>query len=141
MAVTFSYPYWLSLYHWCPSMTRGSRPVLRVWRIVYTLTDSQLGSNPRGFQQSRGQVKLDIHTLESLFGECLRVLTNKRTEVLARYIVRQFIFYTRDMMNCQPELSQVSPPPLQFRFLRWWALLERLHWFLVTERDNRIRSQ
>ena len=36
----------------------------------------------------------------------------KRIEVIARYIVTQFIFYTGDMMNCQPELAQVSPPPL-----------------------------
>ena len=50
--------------------------------------------------------------LESLFGECLRAPTYKRIKVIARYIIRQFIFYTRDMMNCQPELAQVSPPPL-----------------------------
>ena len=49
--------------------------------------------------------------LESLFGECLRALTNKRIEVVERYIVRQFIFHTRDMMDCQPGLAQVSPPP------------------------------
>ena len=56
-------------------------------------------------------MKLDIHTLESLIGECLRALTNKRIEVVARYVVRQFIFYTRDMMDGQPELAQVSSPP------------------------------
>ena len=39
-----------------------------------------------------GQVKLDIHTLESLFGERFRALTYKRIEVIARYIVRQFDF-------------------------------------------------
>ena len=49
--------------------------------------------------------------LESLFGESLRAPTNKRIEVVARYVVRQFIFYTRDMMDCQPELAQASPPP------------------------------
>ena len=49
--------------------------------------------------------------LESLFGECLRALSIKRIEVVARYIVRHFISYTRDMMDCQPELAQVSPPP------------------------------
>ena len=55
--------------------------------------------------------KLDIHTLESLFGECFRALTDKRIEVVARYVVRQFIFYTRNMMDCQPEPAKVSPPP------------------------------
>ena len=79
--------------------------------------------------------------LESLFGECFRALSNKRIEVVARYIVRQCIFYTRDMMDCQPELAQVSPPPFYFCFLRWWALLETLHRFLVTKPNNRIRSQ
>ena len=49
--------------------------------------------------------------LESLFGDCFRALTNKRMEVVVRYIVRQFIFYTRDMMDRQPELAQVRPPP------------------------------
>ena len=79
--------------------------------------------------------------LESLFGERLRALTYKRIEVIARYIVRQFIFYTGDMMNCQPELAQVSPPSLYFCFLWWWALLKRPHRFLVTEPDKRVRSQ
>ena len=41
---------------------------------------------------AHGQVKLDIHTLESLFGERLRALTYKRIEVIARYVVTQFIF-------------------------------------------------
>ena len=50
--------------------------------------------------------------LESLSGERLRALTYKRIEVVARYLVRQFILYSGDMMNCQPELAQVSPPPL-----------------------------
>ena len=48
--------------------------------------------------------------LESLLGKSLRALTNKRNEVAARYVVRHFIFYTRDMMDCQRELAQVSPP-------------------------------
>ena len=42
-------------------------------------------------------------------------------------------------MNCQPELAQVSPPPLWLSFLWWWALLKRLHRFLVTEPDNRVK--
>ena len=50
--------------------------------------------------------------LECLFGERLRALTYKPIEVIARYIVRQFIFYTGDEINCQPELAQVSPLPL-----------------------------
>ena len=50
--------------------------------------------------------------LESLFGKRPRALTYKRIEVIARYIVRQLIFSTGDMMNCQLELAQVSPPPL-----------------------------
>ena len=35
----------------------------------------------------------------------------KRIEVVARYIVRQLILNPGDMMHCQPELAQVSPPP------------------------------
>ena len=76
------------------------------------MTDSWLGSNSQDSSSAHGQVKLDIHTLESLFGEGFRAVICKRIEVIARYIVRQFIFYTGDMMNCQPELPQVSPPPL-----------------------------
>ena len=34
------------------------------------------------------------------------------TYLVARYIVRQFILYPWDTMHCQPELAQVSPPPL-----------------------------
>ena len=54
-------------------------------------------------------MRRDIHTLESLFGERLRALNYKRIKGIARDIVRQF---TGDVMNCQPELAQVGPPPL-----------------------------
>ena len=45
------------------------------------------------------QVQLDVHALEGLFAKTLRALTNKRIEVVARYIVRQSFFFTRDMCN------------------------------------------
>ena len=64
------------------------------------MTDSQLGSDLEDSSSRHGQVKLDIHMLESLFGECLRALTKKRIEVVARYFVKHFTFFTRDMMDC-----------------------------------------
>ena len=42
--------------------------------------------------RTHGQVQADVHTLESLFGKSLGALTNKHIEVVARYMVRQFIF-------------------------------------------------
>ena len=65
---------------------------------------------PRGRKASNTR-KIKPQT-SNLSGERLRALTHKRIEVVARYIVRQFIIYSGDMMNCQPELAQVSPPPL-----------------------------
>ena len=45
------------------------------------------------------QVQLDVHASESLFGKSLRALTNRRIKLIAQYVVRRFVFYTRDMVD------------------------------------------
>ena len=59
-----------------------------IFRLIVGLTPSLEDSSC-----AHRQVQLDVHTLESLFGKSLRALTNKRIEVVARSMVRQFSFF------------------------------------------------
>ena len=51
------------------------------------------GASPRPSAPTYLLVQFDVHALVSFFGKSLRDLTNKRIAVVARYVVRQFVFF------------------------------------------------
>ena len=85
-----------------------------------------------------GQVQLDIHTLERLFGQQLRALSQECIEVVSRDIVNKFVFDLLYMVGTQSKLTKVGPPSLQFSLLKRGTFLKGFHRLLITQLHDRV---